>query len=668
MSLPPPEVPPSPAASDSRLAALAPIAGLIALLALAWACYQPGMTGGFLFDDFINLDALGRFQPWTDAGALLRYLTSGTADPLGRPLSLLTFLGSARAWPDDAAPFLRVNLWLHLLNGALLFAWLRQLQRLVGGPRPGLVAWLGTGLWVVHPLLVSTTLYVVQREAMLPATFVLAGLLAYGHGRARFAATGGRAGLGWMTAGLVAGTVLAMACKANGVLMPLLAGVLELTVLPAATTPAAAARLRRWRGFALGLPTLAIAAYLASYLPHLGEVPTGRDWSLGERLLTEPRVLLDYLRAWALPSSTSSGLYQDAYAASTGWLTPVSTLPAVLAVLAAVIAAWAGRRRAPALAAAVLFFFGAHLLESTVVPLELFFEHRNYLPALLLGWPLARAVAAWRTRDALRTGTAVALVALLAFTTWQRAGLWGDSERLARLWLQQAPDSPRAQATSAQAAIAAGDVAAADSILTRGLQVHPDEPQLAISWVVAACNGRGVEPRHDAAMRTSLARARTGQMLVFQALGDWIDPAAAGLCPGLTLARLESWIVAAQGNARLMRDATSRQNAQRLLARLALARGDVAGARERFALALALRPAPDVAIADAGMLAVHGSRQDALALLDAYAQLPPPPAPRLGMARVHAWVLQRQQYWPRRIGQLRAELAAIGDRPPGDSR
>ena len=138
------------------------------MLAVAACLYLPGLSGGFLFDDFINLDALGRNGPIVDAPSFWRYVTSGTSDPLGRPLSLLTFLLNARDWPADPAPFLATNLGLHLLNGMLLWGLLLTLERSLdtAASHRHPIALLGAGIWLLHPLFVSTTLYVVQREAM----------------------------------------------------------------------------------------------------------------------------------------------------------------------------------------------------------------------------------------------------------------------------------------------------------------------------------------------------------------------------------------------------------------------------------------------------------------------------------------------------------------------
>ena len=165
-------------------------AGLAGLLLVAWLAYSPGLSGGFLFDDFVNLNAIGATGPVDDWPTFWRYVTSGSADPTGRPLAMLSFLLEARDWPADPHPFLRDNLILHLLNGLLLFALLARLGRVLGesAQRASAAALVGAGLWLLHPLFVSTTLYAVQRQAMLPATFCLLGLLAWVHGRAHLAA------------------------------------------------------------------------------------------------------------------------------------------------------------------------------------------------------------------------------------------------------------------------------------------------------------------------------------------------------------------------------------------------------------------------------------------------------------------------------------------------
>ncbi len=49
-----------------RLRECKTLLGLAALLAAAFLAYLPGLSGGFLFDDFVNLDAIGATGPVDD--------------------------------------------------------------------------------------------------------------------------------------------------------------------------------------------------------------------------------------------------------------------------------------------------------------------------------------------------------------------------------------------------------------------------------------------------------------------------------------------------------------------------------------------------------------------------------------------------------------------------
>ena len=661
-------------ASQPNHRAFLPWLGLVAILLLAGASYWPGLAGGFLFDDFVNLDALGKRGPIDDWAAFWRYITSGTADPTGRPLALLSFLIDARDWPADPYPFLRTNLALHLLNGALLYLLLQRLERARDGEkfRTQAISLLASGMWLLHPLFVSTTLYVVQREAMLPATFTLLGLILYVDGRVRYVGSAGSDGAWRMWIGVGAGTALAVLSKANGVLLPLLAATLVLTVLQhdaERLSPNARSRLRRHDLVLLALPSLLICAYLGRYLPHAFDELHHRSWTIAERLLTEPRVLVEYLCLLLVPRSVSTGLFNDEYAASTSLWLPSATLPSLLLVLALLATAWQRRRAWPRFSAALLFFFAGHLLESTVVPLELYFEHRNYLPAMLLFWPVASAVARWRRPLAWRTSVAGALLLLLAFTTWQRATLWGQPDRLAQLWARQNPNSARAQANAALAMIRLGEHARAAQALLPLWRAAPGEVQLAFNYVNARCAMGGISRADVRAIEDSLRLSDGNDLLMHQWLSRSLQVAASNACPGMDLTALESWIDAARSNPALMRNGKADQTIQPLLGELAAYRQQPDEALAHFRAALRSRVNPDFAARMIAFLATQGYYAQALALLESYESLEGRRAkPRLGMARLHELVLERQSFWPHEFGELRRKLRAEIDsasRAPG---
>lgn len=716
------------------------IPGLAAVLLATWLAYAPGLDGGFQFDDFANLPALGASGPVDDQATFWRYITSGTADPTGRPLALLTFLLDAQDWPADPRPFLRSNLILHLINGVLLALLLRQLGRMVPSavhsndrwhavaderigkpkrrwlplfltrrfvPSPGgtgtswridLAAVLGAALWLLHPLLVSTTLYIVQREAMLPATFTLLGLLLWLHGRSLLARGHPRRGLLWLALGLGGCTALAVLSKANGALLPALALVIEYTLLAgeAHRMPATDGRrtVYRWAMAVLAwLPAAAVAGFLlrVAWTGLIEGISAARPWTLGERLLTQPRVLMDYLGLLWLPRPFTPGLFNDQIQASTSLLSPASTLPALLAVCALVIGACLLRKRWPAVAIAVLFYLVGQSLESTTIALELYFEHRNYLPALLMFWPLAlwlcgvRQETAGRrasnpaiaergqppgkrrthgaTRDIAKLALALALLAGLATMTHARASLWGNAHDQALLWAELNPESPRAQANAALTEIRSGHPARAVARLQPRLAAEPAQVQLALNLFDAQCALGEVSDTSLQATRIALRTTRDPGTLLARWFGEAIASSANPACPQARLPVLQRLLDAAQHNPHLLAVPGRRQELHSLQGRIALIRGRPDVALTHFNDALDQNIRATTALSQAARLGSHGYPRRALAHLDHYDAIGDTAAhvdaqTGSNMRSLHAWVLRRQQYWQQELARLRATLHA----------
>lgn len=102
--------------------------------------------------------------------------------------------------------------------------------------------------------------------------------------------------------------------------------------------------------------------------------------SLTERPLTEGRVVIFYLYLIVCPHLESFGIYHDDIAISTSLTTPPTTIFALLTLGALVVAAWRMRESRPIVSFGIAWFLVGHLLESTILPLEIAHEHRNYLP------------------------------------------------------------------------------------------------------------------------------------------------------------------------------------------------------------------------------------------------------------------------------------------------
>ncbi len=458
------------------------------MLILAIVTYWSGLAGGFLFDDFANLDALGKYGTIDDLQSFIDYVFGGGAGPRGRPLSLLSFLIDDNAWPSQPWQFKYTNLFLHLLNGVLLFWLLYKLLDFRAAANNDVnkapwIALLACSLWLLHPFLVSTTLFVVQRMAMLAALFSLLGLLCYVHGRTLLQSHPRRAYV-WMTSGVVLGTILATLSKENGALLPLLVLILEYTALRNTAVPSD--RLSQvWRLIFLWLPVLTIIAYVTYRFPSLLNGYGIRSFSMGERLLTEGRILMEYLYHLSLPHPYTRGLFHDSYAVSTGLFTPPSTFWSWIAILALIFGSFLARHRFPLWSLAILFFFAGHLLESTIVPLELYFEHRNYLPAMFLFLPVAHGtVRLGENNKLLSIAVAACLTVYLTTTTAQRADLWGHPDELILLWAEKNPYSPRAQRSAAIALDRMGNTDLALQGLERAIRDIPDNLPLRLHHLI----------------------------------------------------------------------------------------------------------------------------------------------------------------------------------------
>lgn len=422
-------------------------AGLAFALIVCAGIYAPGLSGGFLFDDFPNLlDNLALRQAQEPSG-LWRAATSVAAGPTRRPLTMLSFAVQVRETGFNPWPMKLVNLLIHLANGAVVFLLVRRLaQRVTGGWTfgPEGLALAVTTAWLLAPVNLSSVLYVVQRMEILSTLFTLAGVWIYTLGRERLLA-GDRRGLVWCWTSLIAATGLGTLAKESAVLTPLYALVVEVVVYRFRTTDG------RCQKHLLALYTLLLAVPgvlgLMWFAPGLlsGQAYLGRPFNLAQRLWTEGRVLWSYLTWILFPHPSALGFYHDDYPLSSNWLHPWTTLPAAVGIG---VLAWLGfylNRRLPLVSLGILWFLAGHALTATVIPLELVFEHRNYCPAVgLLLVALAGGLDARLPLAAVRSLFALAWIALFGFQTAQSAVTWGNPLMLAQTTASYHPSSPRA--------------------------------------------------------------------------------------------------------------------------------------------------------------------------------------------------------------------------------
>ena len=430
------------------------------LAALALTAYWPSMGGPFVYDSItaIKLNPELRFTDYTldewFAAAL-----SGAAGPSLRPVAMLSFaLNAALSGTEASFSFRLSNLVLHIVNSLLVFLALRILCRRSGstglcseipGTRHLAISALAAAVFLLHPIQLTTVVHDVQRMALLATLFQLLALLVFLRGRPLWSVGGpGRVracnDLTW----IALFTVLGFFSKENAVLTPLLLLVVEAFCF--------ASKPGRVLLAAFVLPLAAVGAWmLTGGASVLDAMYAGRDFDLGDRLLTQARVLWLYIYWFVQPAALTAGMHHDDIVVSRG-----ITDPGVVAALAGWLLVGGllvfGARlrsgfRLPAFAFA--WFLVLHLMESTVVPLEIAFEHRNY--GAITGFTMLVAVCVFRVVDVLPRSLAPVLPVLVLASLWtllfMRASAWASPLTLAVFSAEESPDSLRARVDLAEA-------------------------------------------------------------------------------------------------------------------------------------------------------------------------------------------------------------------------
>lgn len=493
--------------ANSRV--ISPLASL-GLIAAVVAVYAAGITGGFAFDDFPNIvhNAALRVNS-LELDQWLAAIFSSPSSTLRRPLAMATFAANQYFTGLSPEAMKATNIAIHALNAllvaGLVHALLRWLQESGHGVlRLRAITWWTAAAWALHPINVMAVLLIVQRMESLSHTFVFAGLWLYVDGRRR--QLEGKTGVLRMLCGLLGGTVLGLLSKESAVLLPLYAFCTELCI----------GRFRAARGFldrrlhamfaiVLFLPAIAALGLLLPSALKPGAFDF-RTFTLGERLLTEGRVLLDYI-GWTLaPSPQTLALYHDDYRVSHGWFDPPSTAVAWLCVATLIGAALALRKRRPLASLGILWFFSAHVLTASFIPLELVYEHRNYFASLGVCLLLADLLLVMPDTPQLRRLAAILAITFLAWcaiATQTRARQWGDPLGFARGEAARHPSSPRATYGAAQ-------------LLTIASRYDPASPYLQPAREAMA---------HAATVKDSGILPLAGLMLIAGNTGEPQDPA-----------------------------------------------------------------------------------------------------------------------------------------------
>ena len=373
-------------------------------------------------------------------------------DRLYRPIACLTFAINWYFGKDRVFGYHVINILVHITTAYLLFL---TIINILKSPnlksqyqgKENFIAFLAAVLWAINPIQVQTVTYIVQRMASMATMFYILGFYLYLKARqsedplSRIL----------LLLGCSAGFLLALGSKENAATFPLAVILIEMICFQDLSSQ----KVRRafWGGTIVAGGLLVVFSALL-FLPgnpfEFLKGYSGRPFTLTERLLTEPRIVFFYLSLIFYPLPDRLSIEHD-ITVSSSLFDPWTTLPAIFFHLVLIGFGLFQIKKRPLLALAILFFYLNHVIESTILPLELIFEHRNYMPSLFLFLPVAagfeRLLSHYEKRN--KTFRLVLLCALILVIagigagTYIRNMAWITEKALWEDAMQKAPNSHR---------------------------------------------------------------------------------------------------------------------------------------------------------------------------------------------------------------------------------
>jgi len=371
---------------------------LFGLLVCTALVYSNSLHNSFHFDDLqiterpnlhltdLSLKQLRQTFIWTND------------DPhLYRPLSCLTLGINFYLGQYNPYGYHLVNIAIHVLTSMAVY-WFIYLLLGIPSIRPAWfskhqyeLAVLSAFLFALHPLQTNVATYIIQRMTSLAAIFYIISLCGFILFR-RSLLPGTRISATTRTASLLLMLIAAAASllsKENSAMLPVIIVWTDYLFFYPLCTPAQKKTTLLIYLLLLAGPLLAgliLAPKTVLMLTDPNKIAASfshRNFTLGQRLLTEPRIVLFYLYQILVPRIDLLNLTHEVQL-STSLLTPPQTLPAIISVLFLLTGAIFIHRKYNLISFSIIWYFANLAIESTILPLELIYEHRTYLPGVLI--------------------------------------------------------------------------------------------------------------------------------------------------------------------------------------------------------------------------------------------------------------------------------------------
>lgn len=452
--------------------------------------YSFSLTSPFYFDDFPNIVANKAIQISSITVDEIKSVFSPYQSSPRRFISNLSFALNFYFSQLNPVGFHFVNITIHILNSFLIFyifKWYNQRYESILKFNPILTSALATLIWATNPIQTNAVTYVVQRMTSLSTFFCLISFLSYIHAREIHKNSKHSnifinyhkifllllSFLSW-TAGIFSKEI-AVTLPVIIIFHELYRGKKEISYQPINYNKPIV------RFFLLLTLIITIWFIFIASIDLLNIIQKGytvRDFSISERLLTQPRVILLYISLFLYPLPSRFQLFYDSYPISENILSPPETLASIIIlILGFSFLIWLFKKSYTQLLFTfwILLFL---LIESTILPLELVFEHRFYLPSIGLSIIYVSIIFTFFDKINLNKKTATLCIFLLVLTqsifTYTRNGVWANK---ILFYTQEYKKNPKSLRSMTNFAIALADTQKPElaiRILNNAINLHPD--------------------------------------------------------------------------------------------------------------------------------------------------------------------------------------------------
>jgi tetratricopeptide (TPR) repeat protein len=444
---------------------------LLSLALLVILIYANTLGSPFIFDSRNNIESNPHIRI---SKITLNDLTEAAfkSPAKQRPLSNISFALNYYLHGYNVVGFHVVNILIHISTGFLLYLFVKTTFCTPAlRSRYGNYMWISfftAAVWMVHPLQTQSVSYIVQRMNSLAAMFYILSILLY----ARFRLSGQQRKKWWLFSGCILAGIMALASKQTAATLPVFIIVYEWYFFRNLDLKWLKNHILLLTGCLLLAAVIALALLGSNPLDGILEGYKGRDFTLTQRLLTESRVVIFYLSQLLWPHPSRLNLDHD-FALSNSLLDPMTTFFSIFTIAALIGLAVVTARKQRLLSFCIVWFFGNLVIESSILPLEIIFEHRVYLPSMMFSLIVVLFVSRWVKPTWLQAVLLCAMVTVGAVWTYERNTVYSDR---ITFWQDCVDKSPRKARPYNNLGVALADQGYHDKALKKyreALQIDP---------------------------------------------------------------------------------------------------------------------------------------------------------------------------------------------------